>query len=328
MIEVTCAVIRNYDDQILIVQRGEKTDHPLKWEFPGGKISRNESDEDCIIREIREELSMDIVICLRLDPVEYDYGFKTIKLIPFVCDTTNDAPVLNEHKDYKWIDHEELLEVDFSEADIPVAEQYLNTVRGSSPAGISGIKGTGADKINDNELSEIVSGTFSVKEAEWFRDLALDNPAIFRRLLDYSFSNDSHLAFRASWTLTKICDVSPGHIVPHLSIIISRLSRFDNASVIRSFMRILSQADMQSFSENEHGLLADYCFMVLGSGEMPVAIKAYAMEVLFNITVIYPQLGNELSASVRLLMEEDSSPAIMSKGRQVLKKITSVGQAR
>jgi len=87
MIDVTCAVIRNEDDEVLIVQRGEFTDHPLKWEFPGGKINQGESEEDCILREIKEELSMEIVICGRLPDVIHDYGLKKIRLIPFICDS-------------------------------------------------------------------------------------------------------------------------------------------------------------------------------------------------------------------------------------------------
>ena len=44
MIDVTCAIIRNEEYQVLIVQRGEKTDHPLKWEFPGGKVAPGETE--------------------------------------------------------------------------------------------------------------------------------------------------------------------------------------------------------------------------------------------------------------------------------------------
>ncbi len=97
MINVTCAVIRNEDDRVLVVQRGEETDHPLKWEFPGGKIDAGESEEECIIREIQEELSLDVVIFGKLPVVEHDYGYKKIRLIPFICDTLDDMPMLNEH---------------------------------------------------------------------------------------------------------------------------------------------------------------------------------------------------------------------------------------
>lgn len=128
MIDVTCAIIRNEDDKILVVQRGEKTDHPFMWEFPGGKLNEGESEEDCVIREIREELTMDIVIRGRLPAVEHDYGHKQIRLIPFMCDTLDDIPFLTEHVAFKWLAPGELLSVGFSEADIPVAGEYLKYI--------------------------------------------------------------------------------------------------------------------------------------------------------------------------------------------------------
>ena len=109
----------------MIVQRGEATDHPFKWEFPGGKLNNDESEEDCIIREIKEELSMEIVICGRLPEVEYDYGHKQIRLIPFICDTLDELPFLSEHIAYKWIRGTDLISVDFSEADVFVAKEYI-----------------------------------------------------------------------------------------------------------------------------------------------------------------------------------------------------------
>jgi len=122
MINVTCAVIRNEDDRVLVVQRGEETDHPLKWEFPGGKIDAGESEEECIIREIQEELSLDVVIFGKLPVVEHDYGYKKIRLIPFICDTLDDMPMLNEHISFEWLNPGELGKVDFSEADLFVSE--------------------------------------------------------------------------------------------------------------------------------------------------------------------------------------------------------------
>src|SRR5512135_16816 len=129
MISVTCAIIRNEENEVLVVQRGEATDHPLKWEFPGGKIDAGESEEECIIREVDEELSMDIVICGRLPVAEYDYGKKQVKLIPFICDTLDELPLLTEHIAYKWISINDLKSVDFSEADISVAESYIEKMK-------------------------------------------------------------------------------------------------------------------------------------------------------------------------------------------------------
>lgn len=125
MISVTCAIIRNEDNEVLVVQRGEATDHPFKWEFPGGKLASEETEEECIIREVDEELSMDIVIFGKLPEVEYDYGIKQIKLIPFICDTLDELPFLTEHLAYKWLPAMDLMSVDFSEADVFVAKSYL-----------------------------------------------------------------------------------------------------------------------------------------------------------------------------------------------------------
>ena len=84
-----------------------------------------ETEEECIIREVEEELSMEIVILPGFLEVEHDYGFKQIRLIPFICDTLDELPFLSEHMAYKWLPAEKLSSVDFSEADITVAENYL-----------------------------------------------------------------------------------------------------------------------------------------------------------------------------------------------------------
>ena len=50
MINVTCAIIRNEDNEVLTVQRGAGSSNPLMWEFPGGKIKEGESAEECLLR--------------------------------------------------------------------------------------------------------------------------------------------------------------------------------------------------------------------------------------------------------------------------------------
>ena len=116
MLKVTCAIIiRNR--QILIAQHSEKSGHAFQWEFPGGKILPGESPEICIIREIKEELDIDIGILEQIVPVTFDYGTKTIELIPFICRWKSGKISLNEHIAIKWISIGELTETDFSGAD-------------------------------------------------------------------------------------------------------------------------------------------------------------------------------------------------------------------
>lgn len=116
MIKVSCAIIIQ-DNQLLAVQKGPATDHPFQWEFPGGKIKRNENAEQAIIREIKEELLIDIEIRQQLRAVEHDYGNKEIQLIPFVCRITKGDVQLTEHIALKWINFSETGILNWAEAD-------------------------------------------------------------------------------------------------------------------------------------------------------------------------------------------------------------------
>jgi 8-oxo-dGTP diphosphatase len=327
MINVTCAIIRNEDDEVLIVQRGGSTDHPFKWEFPGGKINPGEKETECIIREIKEELSMDIVIVGQLPDVGYDYGHKQIRLIPFICDTLDELPVLSEHLAFRWLKPGKLEAVDFSEADIIVSKSYLESIvtedSNSSPAILHPEK----SEETDTELQDMVNRMISMKEVEWVASSAGENPAIFKKLLEFSFSTDRKLAFHSSWTLTKVCDKHPQLIIPYLGMIIESLEKIDNESAQRSFLRILSLTEIDKVDSRYHGILADHCFSALNSGFSAIAIKAYSMEILFRLSVIYPELTNELAASLSIL-QADASGGILARSRIVLDKLAGAAKGR
>lgn len=125
MIKVTCALIIN-TGKILITQRGANSDHPFQWEFPGGKVNGGETFRECLVREIKEELNMEVEIEKELVAVEYDYGFRKIKLIPFLCTSSTRELLLNEHNDFKWINWTELDYINFSEADKKLIQQEEN----------------------------------------------------------------------------------------------------------------------------------------------------------------------------------------------------------
>lgn len=116
MIKVTCAIIIQ-EGKILLAQRGEHPHHSFQWEFPGGKTKAGETKEDCILREIKEELELQIEIKVKLNSVEFDYGHKKIELIPFICIIRKGKVKLNEHVDFKWINWEEAAKMQISAAD-------------------------------------------------------------------------------------------------------------------------------------------------------------------------------------------------------------------
>jgi 8-oxo-dGTP diphosphatase len=122
MISVTCAIIQR-DDKILAAQRGQDTHLSGKWEFPGGKVDEGESEEDCIIREIREELGVEVTPTSRLSENVHDYGDKQIRLIPFQCELVSGEPVAREHASLRWVSIHDLADLTWCEADVPIVEQ-------------------------------------------------------------------------------------------------------------------------------------------------------------------------------------------------------------
>uniref|UniRef100_UPI00321654B1 (deoxy)nucleoside triphosphate pyrophosphohydrolase n=1 Tax=uncultured Draconibacterium sp. TaxID=1573823 RepID=UPI00321654B1 len=125
MIQVTCAFVFS-NDKILLAQNGSESDHPMQWEFPGGKIKQGETEEQCIRREILEELELKIEIVEALQAIEHDYGMKRIRLIPFVCVIKSGSLKLNDHIKTEWVKPDRLNEFDLSEADKKLIELAEN----------------------------------------------------------------------------------------------------------------------------------------------------------------------------------------------------------
>ena len=123
-IPVTCAII-NFDNKILAVQRSETMKLPLKWEFAGGKIESSESEIDCIKREIFEELNIQIEVKERLTPVIHQYSDFKIKLIPFVTEYISGELKLKEHCSFLLANKNELINLDWSEADLPILKEFI-----------------------------------------------------------------------------------------------------------------------------------------------------------------------------------------------------------
>jgi 8-oxo-dGTP diphosphatase len=122
--EVTCAIILS-NDKILVTQRGEKMELPLKWEFSGGKIEENETAENCLIREIKEELNIEIEILERLESKYFSYEKFSINFIPFVAKYLAGEIILMEHQGFMWLTKDGLNYLDWASADVPVVDEFL-----------------------------------------------------------------------------------------------------------------------------------------------------------------------------------------------------------
>jgi 8-oxo-dGTP diphosphatase len=124
-IHVTCAIIEQVGF-ILAAQRSAAMSLPLKWEFPGGKINDGESPQECLRREIAEEMGVSINVERALPPHTHNYPSFTVTLYPFICAIDSGKIILHEHAAIAWLTPEELPSLDWAEADLPVIETYLS----------------------------------------------------------------------------------------------------------------------------------------------------------------------------------------------------------
>ena len=101
-IQVTCAII-NEDGLVLSAQRSASMSLPLKWEFPGGKIDKGESPEECLRRELVEELGIQVRVGKRLPTTTHHYPTFSVTLHPFVCSIDSGEIFLHEHAAITWL---------------------------------------------------------------------------------------------------------------------------------------------------------------------------------------------------------------------------------
>lgn len=129
-ITVSAAVILRKNPQtlkheILATQRGYG-DFKGGWEFPGGKIESGETPEECIVREIREELATEVRAEKIIGVVEYDYPAFHLTMHCILCSIVSGDLKLLEHEDAKWVTGENLYSLDWLPADRLILDRLLS----------------------------------------------------------------------------------------------------------------------------------------------------------------------------------------------------------
>ncbi len=125
-LNVVAAIIKK-DNQILATKRGYG-EFVNMWEFPGGKIEADETKEQALIREIREELDCTIrPIKFALD-LEYQYPTFYLKMSCFEAIITEGTPKLLEHNDARWLTKQQLNDVNWIPADLTIIDYLKKTM--------------------------------------------------------------------------------------------------------------------------------------------------------------------------------------------------------
>ena len=122
VIEVSAALVFR-EGRLLITQRHAGSHLGGLWEFPGGKREAGETFEECLVREIREELGVEISVGELFEEVRHDYPEKSVHLKFFKCRLLAGEPQALDCAAVKWVDHAGLGAHEFPAADARLLER-------------------------------------------------------------------------------------------------------------------------------------------------------------------------------------------------------------
>jgi mutator protein MutT len=105
------------DGKLLITKRYDDAHLGGLWEFPGGKLEPKETFEQCLVRELREELGIEVTVGELVESVTHEYPGKSVHLKFFVCEWEKNEPQALGCSECKWVKADELKQYAFPEAD-------------------------------------------------------------------------------------------------------------------------------------------------------------------------------------------------------------------
>lgn len=124
MVLVTAAIIFK-EERVLIARRSSGSKLPLVWEFPGGKVEDGETPQECLQRELLEELGIKVTIGEFLGKSSYLYPHGQIELLAYYVTWDDGNIKLTSHDCIKWVSVDEIRNYDMAPADVPIVEILL-----------------------------------------------------------------------------------------------------------------------------------------------------------------------------------------------------------
>ena len=144
---------------------------------------------------------------------------------------------------------------------------------------------------------------------------ACSSPKRFKELMDCFLSNEYRVAQRAAWSVCWAAKSKPALITPYIKNLVAQLQRKDvHNAVIRNSIRVLEDVDIP---EEFHADVMNACFMFIENPSTPVAIKAFSLTTLHNLSKYYPEIGQELKLVIEERMDSETA-AFKSRGKKIL----------
>jgi 8-oxo-dGTP diphosphatase len=121
---VTCAIIQ-HEGKILLARRKADDAQGGLWEFPGGKVEPGETEEECLLRELDEELGIGVEIERFFIRHRFPIKSGELELVAFLCRMTSPPTRLEAHSEVAWVLPGDLLKWELMPADVGIAERLI-----------------------------------------------------------------------------------------------------------------------------------------------------------------------------------------------------------
>ena len=143
----------------------------------------------------------------------------------------------------------------------------------------------------------------------------------FAELIEIITGKDIEMANRAAWVIPSIADKNIDKLIqPHLKTMIEQLNKPVHDAIKRNVVRMLQ---FTTIPKKLQGITLEYCFQLLNNPKEAVAIRVFAMTVLYNLTLKEPDLAHELYDCIEMHME-GALPGYKSRGGKILKALSKM----
>lgn len=144
-----------------------------------------------------------------------------------------------------------------------------------------------------------------------------NDPDRFALLMQLFFDADNRIAQRAAHVVSHCVDAYPSLLAPYIGQMVAHLNTNPKVAIKRNTVRVLQN---QRIPEEYQGTLVEKCFEYVASNKEAIAVRAFSMTVLCNMTKIYPELKNELILVVEEAIE-NGSPGLVNRGKKILMEL-------
>ncbi len=166
--------------------------------------------------------------------------------------------------------------------------------------------------MNKTQLLDIIG---SWQNLELLLKHLMAYPEDLALLADVAFDDSKYEFWRAAWVMDQINTQKPELIKPYLPAIFKALKKTENQSKLRHFLRMITYHDIPAA---QRGPLFDFCLNAFDNQTMPVAVRAHALQIIYNISLKEPGLKDELIQILEYELSQEQTPGIKARGKNIL----------